>query len=219
MPNPVVGVAAAAVGKTLLDSNSANKQEKAQRQAANQSTALQREQFDYIKSIMAPYQEAGTSVLPALQAFVNQPQEKFNFDYQSYFNSPEYAALAGQQNEQALRMGAATGGIRGGDTQAALAAIAPQLAQQARANAQNEFSLNQGARLNQYNMLQGIAGLGTGAASQVGNAAQNFGAAAGANALRIGQAGANRYAQRGEAQSGLLSDLTSLFGGGFGGGF
>lgn len=218
MPNPIVGVAAAAVGKSLLDSNSANKQEKAQRQAANQSTQLQREQFDYVKNILAPYQQTGQQALPALQQYIDQPAQNFSFDYGAYFNSPEYAALNSQAQQTAFRNASATGGMRGGDTQAALASIAPQLAQMARQNAQQEFSLNQGANLNRYNMLQGIAGLGTGATSQLGNAAQNFGQAAGNNALRIGGYGAQRYAQRGEAQSGLLSDLASMFGGGFGGG-
>ena len=92
--------------------------------------------------------------------------------------------------------------MRGGDTQAALASIAPQLAQMARQNAQQEFSLNQGANLNRYNMLQGIAGLGTGATSQLGNAAQNFGQAAGNNALLAGQARADAIGQRYNALGG-----------------
>jgi hypothetical protein len=217
MPNPVIGVVAAAAGKAALDSNAANKQEKAQRNAANQSTALQQQQFDYVKNILAPYQETGQQALPALQSYINQPQQNFSFDYGAYFNSPEYAAQRGQAELAAMRNASATGGLRGGDAQVALASIAPQLAQQARLNAQGEFSLDQGANLNRYNMLQGIAGLGTGATSQLGNAAQNFGQAAGNNALRIGGYGAQRYAQRGEAQSGFLSDLTSIFGG-FGGG-
>lgn len=182
-------------GNFFAGNRDAKKAAEAQTYAADQSTALGREQLDYIKSIMAPYQQAGQAALPALGAYVNQSPESFNFDYQSYFKSPEFAALSGQQNEQALRMGSATGGFRGGDTQAALATIAPQLAQQARQNAQNEFSLNQGAQTNRYNQLMGLAGLGTGAANQVGNAAQNFGQQAGSNAIFAGQANANKYQQ------------------------
>lgn len=187
----------------------------AQIYATDQATKLQREQLDYLKEIMAPYQEAGKLALPALQGFINQPADKFNFDYQAYFNSPEYAALSSQQNEQALRSGAATGGIRGGDTQAALATIAPQLAQQARQNAQNEFTMNQGAQLNRYNMLQGIAGLGTGAASQVGNSAMNFGQMAGNNALTAGNAMANYRLQRAQNGQDFLGGIGQLFLGGF----
>lgn len=203
------------VGNFFAGNRDAKKAAEAQTYAADQSTALGREQLDYIKSIMAPYQQAGQAALPALQGFINQPADKFNFDYQAYFNSPEYAALSSQQNEQALRTGSATGGFRGGDTQAALATIAPQLAQQARSNAQNEFSLNQGARLNQFNMLQGLAGLGTGAANQVGNAAQNFGQQAGSNAIFAGNATANKYNQYNANRQGLLSDVMTVFGGGF----
>lgn len=207
-----------AIGNFIMGNRDAKDSANAIRYGADQSTALNREQLEYIKQIMAPYQQAGQAALPALQGFINQPQDKFSFDYNSYFNSPEYAALMSQQNEQALRTGAATGGIRGGDTQAALATIAPQLAQQARANAQNEFSLNQGAQLNRFNMLQGIAGLGTGAANQVGNAAQNYGQIAGNNALNIGNAMANKYQQYNANRQGLMSDLITgafKFGGGF----
>lgn len=207
-----------AIENFIMGNRDAKKAANAQRYAADQSTALNREQLDYIKQIMAPYQQAGQSALPALQGFVNQPADQFNFSYDSYFQSPQYKALMGQQNEQALRAGAATGGIRGGDTQAALATIAPQLAMQAEDAARQNFSLNQGARLNQFNQLMGIAGLGTGAANQVGNAAQTFGQVAGNNALNVGNAMANKYQQYNANRQGFLSDvLTSAFK--FGGGF
>lgn len=207
-----------AIENFIMGNRDAKKAANAQRYAADQSTALNREQLEYIKQIMAPYQQAGQSALPALQGFVNQPADQFNFSYDSYFQSPHYKALMGQQNEQALRAGAATGGIRGGDTQAALATIAPQLAMQAEDAARQNFSLNQGARLNQFNQLMGIAGLGTGAANQVGNAAQTFGQVAGNNALNVGNAMANKYQQYNANRQGFLSDvLTSAFK--FGGGF
>ncbi len=202
-------------GSAYTANKTAKDAAKAQMYGIDQSTALQREQLDYIKSIMAPYQQAGQAALPVLSAYINQPAQNFNFDYGAYFKSPEYAALSQQQNEQALRMGSATGGIRGGDTQAALATIAPQLAQQARQNAQNEFSLNQGAQTNRYNQLMGIAGLGTGAANQVGNAAQNFGMQAGNNALQAGNVQANKYQQQGQARQDLLGGIGQFILGGF----
>ncbi len=193
----------------------ARKAADAQRYAADQSTALQREQFDYLKQILAPYQQAGQQALPTLTGFINQPQQNFSFDYGAYFNSPEYAALSQQTEQSALRNASATGGLRGGDAKVALASIAPQLAQQARQNAMSEFSLNQGANLNRYNMLQGLAGLGTGATSQLGNAAQNFGQAAGNNQLLIGDAMANKYKQYTQNRNGLISDVSTVFMGGF----
>jgi hypothetical protein len=205
-----VGIGAPVIGG-LLGSKSASSQQKAVTGGLDQSTQLQREQFDYLKQILAPYQEAGTQALPALTGFINQPQQNFSFDYGAYFNSPEYAALSQQSEQAAMRNASATGGLRGGDTQVALASIAPQLAQMARQNAQQEFSLNQGANLNRYNMLQGIAGLGTGATSQLGNAAQNFGQIAGQNAALAGQARADAIGQRNNALGGGLAGLLSLF--------
>lgn len=206
----VLGIAAPIVGG-LLGSKSASSQQKAVTGGLDQSTQLQREQFDYLKQILAPYQQAGTQALPALTGFINQPQQNFSFDYGAYFNSPEYAALNQQAQQTAMRNASATGTLRGGDTQVALASIAPQLAQMARQNAQQEFSLNQGANLNRYNMLQGIAGLGTGATSQLGNAAQNFGQIAGQNAVLAGQARADAIGQRNNAIGGGLAGLLSLF--------
>lgn len=209
-----MGIETALIGGTvvggLMGNRAASKAAKAQTYAADQSTALNREQLEYIKNIMAPYQQAGQSALPALQGFINQPADQFNFSYDSYFKSPQYAALMGQQNEQALRAGAATGGIRGGDTQAALATIAPQLAMQAEDAARQNFSLNQGARLNQFNQLMGIAGLGTGAANQVGNAAQSFGQTAGNNALNAGNAIANKYMMQNQNNQNMLGGIGQI---------
>ena len=201
-----IGLAAPLVGG-ILGSKSASSQAGNITRAADQSTALQREQLEYLKKIMAPYQQAGQDALPALQAFVNQPAQSFNFDYASYFKSPEYAALSQQAEQAALRNAAATGGIRGGDAQVALASIAPQLAQQGLNNAMNQFQLNQGANTNKYNQLQGLVGLGLGSSQQVGNAAQLFGQAAGQNAVAAGQARADAAGQRYNALGGLLSSL------------
>lgn len=212
MPDIVtgVGIGAPVIGG-LLGSKSASSQQKAVTGGLDQSTQLQREQFDYLKQILAPYQQAGTQALPALTGFINQPQQNFSFDYGAYFNSPEYAALSQQSQQAAMRNASATGGLRGGDTQVALASIAPQLAQMARQNAQQEFSLNQGANLNRYNMLRSNAGLGTGATSQLSNAAQNFGQIAGQNAVLAGQARADAIGQRNNAIGGGLTGLLSLF--------
>lgn len=211
MPNaalasPVASIAAPIVGG-LLGSKSASKQAQVQQQGYDASTALNREQFEYLKQIMAPYQQVGAETLPALQSFVNQPQSNFSFDYNEYFKSPQFKALQQQQSEQALRMGSATGGFRGGDTQAALAAIAPQLAMQAEENARSNYSLNQGANINRYNQMMGLAQLGLGATGSVGDAAQVFGAQAGKNAALAADARATGIGERYNAIGGGLAGL------------
>lgn len=204
------------IGNFIAGNRDAKKIAGAQTYAADQSTALQREQLEYLKQIQAPFLAAGQTALPYLQQFASQPAAQFSFDPSQYMQGAEYKGLQNQYEQSAFRNASATGGLRGGDTQAALASISPQLLQQARQNAQQEFSLNQGANLNQYNILQGLAGLGTGAASQVGNAAQVFGQNAGNNALRQGQAIADKYAAYGQNRQGLLTDLmTPFFRGGF----
>lgn len=204
------------IGSAVGGSSAASDAAKAQQSAADKSTQLQREQFEYIKKIMAPYQQAGTDALPALSAFIKNPTADFSFDYASATQSPEYQALL-QQGEQAVaRNASATGGLRSGNANVAFSSLSPQIIQQLRGNAMQQYELNQGNRVNQYNMLMGQAGLGTGAANQVGNAAQTFGQNAGANALRIGDARANKYLGQNQAIQGLTSDLGGLFlGGGF----
>jgi hypothetical protein len=213
------GPAGAAIGGSLgsavSGSSDAKRQEQAITNAANQSTALQREQFDYLKSIMQPYQQTGASALPQLQAFVNAPQEKFNFDYQAYFNSPEYAAMAQQAEQDVLRNASATGGFRSGNTQVALASLAPQLAQQGLGNAMEAYQLNQASNVNKYNQFMGLAGLGQGTAAQMGNAAQGFGANAGQNALIAGNARANRIGAQNQAIGGFATDVGGLLMRGF----
>lgn len=212
---PVGAMAGASLGSAFSTDKAAKEAARAQENAANQSTALQREQFEYIQKIMAPYQQAGTEALPALSAFIKNPNADFSFDYQAATQSPEYQALQGQAEQTIARNAAATGGLRSGNANAAFASISPQVLQQLRQNAMQQYELNQGNRVNQYNMLMGQAGLGTGAANQVGNAAQTFGQNAGNNALRIGDARANRALGRNQATQGLLSDIGGLFMGGF----
>jgi hypothetical protein len=73
---------------------------------------------------LSPYAQMGEQTLPFLQSLLQAPQAS----YSDFFNSPEYAALSQQQESQALRNASATGGMRGGNAQVALASIAPQLA-------------------------------------------------------------------------------------------
>ena len=65
-----MGIATLLGGTAAGSADAANKAAKsaaaAQVYGIDQSTALAREQLDYIKSIMAPYQQAGQAALPAL---------------------------------------------------------------------------------------------------------------------------------------------------------
>jgi hypothetical protein len=80
---------------------------------------------------------------------------------ESISNSPEMLAMIGQGENALLQSGAATGGLRGGNTQAALAQFRPSLLSQL---------INQ-----QYERLTKMADVGYDASKTVGGAAMDMG--------------------------------------------
>ena len=199
------------IGNALFGASQAKNQARAIERSSDKATAAQLEMFNKQLELMKPYNTAGQTALPGLQQVANAQATPFSFDYQGYFSSPEYAALSQQAQQQTLAGKSATGGLRSGGSQVALSAIAPQLAQQARGNAMNEYSLNRATEMDQYNRLMGLAGLGLGSAQQSASAAGQFGQQAGNNAMMVGQANATKYANYANIGKGLISDIGSAF--------
>jgi hypothetical protein len=214
------GVAALAVGTVAAGAMSANAQKKAaqgaanaQREAAEQGIEEQRRQFDAVKELLSPYVNAGTGSLSAQQNILGLN----GFDAQQQAmnqlqNSAQFGALAKQGEEGILANASATGGLRGGNVQGALAQFRPALLNQL---------IDQ-----QYARLGGLTSLGQNAAAGVGNAGmqtgnavtnllQSQGAASAGQALANGQANAQLANAFGKA----ISSFGGAFGGGgFGGG-
>ena len=201
----------------FMGNRNAKKAAQATVDATNKATDTQLQMFNKQQELMQPYMTAGQSGIGGLQELVNQRQTPFSFDANAYMKGPEYAMLQQQYEDAALRNASATGGLRSGGSQVALASIAPQLVQQGRANAVNEYSLNQAAGMDKFNQQMGLVGLGLGSAQQVGSAAGQFGQLAGNNALIAGNALANKYNQYQKNFSGLSSDLMTLGAKAFGG--
>ena len=181
---------------------SASKASKAQSKASNSAAAAQSEgdrlaieeqkrQFDAIQELLAPYNQAGTQGLSAQQDLLGlNGADKQSAAYNSIANSPAMAAYAQQGENALLQNASATGGLRGGNTQGALAQYRPQLLNQ---------MINQ-----QYANLGGMASIGQNAAAQTGNAGmqtgmnvsnllQNTGSAQAAAAMAQGKADANQW--------------------------
>ena len=181
------------LGSAYMNSKASKDASEIQQQAGQQGIDTQQAMFDKSLELQQPYREAGYDALGGLQNLADPTQRGQMLD--DYYAGGEYQALAGQQNEQTLRNAAATGGIRGGNTQAALANIAPQLGQN---------FLN-----NQQNQLSGLANMGMGAASQGAQGAQQFGNQQSLLQQQIGQAGA----QNALTQGGIAGNLMTGFGG------
>lgn len=177
-----VGTAALGAGASIYSarqqSKAADKAARAQVAATESGIAEQRRQFDAIQALLAPYAEGGEEALQAQRALIglagaNEQQQAIT----QLEQSPQFQALQQQGEESILQNAAATGGLRGGNTQAALAQFRPQMLS----------NLIQ----QQYANLGGLSSLGQNAAALTGNAGQNF-----ANQV------ANLYGQQGAAQAG-----------------
>lgn len=201
---------ATSVFSSMNASDAAEGASAAQSAAAANGIAEQRRQFDSLQQLLSPYSSAGQQSLGAQQNLLGLNGNSAQNDaITGLQRSSQFSALAKQGEDAILQNASATGGLRGGNTQAALAQFRPQLLNQL---------INE-----QYAKLGGITSLGQNAAAMQGNAGMQTGAnvanllgqqgAAQAGGL-IGQANANSGMANGAL--GALGMYTSL-GGGFGG--
>lgn len=189
---------------------SARQQSKAAQSAANVQSeasqagiAEQQRQFDEIQKLLAPYVQQGTTALGqqgVLAGLQGQDQQRAAID--AIANSPELQALMQQGETGILQNASATGGLRGGNVQGALARFRPALLSAA---------IN-----DQYSRLGGLAGMGLGAATQTGQ----FGQASSNNVTQLlqqqGAALAGGQLARGQAQAGYANAITGALGTYFG---
>lgn len=191
----LVAVAGATVVGGYMASQSAADAADSAAQAQGDASAAQinesRRQFNAIQDLLKPYTQAGTGALTAQQNLlglngVDEQQRAIN----NISASPQMAALTSQGENAILQNASATGNLRGGNTQAALAQFRPQLLSQL---------IQQ-----QYQNLGGITSIGQNAAAGVGNAGQNSsnqiinalgqqGAAQAGAAMASGQANAQMW--------------------------
>lgn len=201
--------AIAATSGSLL---SANSQKSAGNKAAgaiadaNQQgiTGLQDAQSS-LADLLAPYITAGTSALTRQQDLLglngNSAEQKA---IQAIQSSPLFASALQQGEKSILSNAAATGGLRGGNVQSALAQFSPQLLSQL---------INQ-----QYGQLgsmssQGLSAAGTQGASNVSTASaiaqllQNSGQAQAGAALNSGKSDSGLFGSIGNAVGSLIGGL------------
>ncbi len=146
--------------------------------AAQQGIEEQRRQFDKFVELMAPYVTAGTGALGGQQALLGlggaEAQQQAIAGIEG---SPQFQAMTQQGERAILQQAAATGGLRGGNVQAALAQFRPQLLSDL---------INQ-----QYSRLGGLTTMGQNAAAGQAAAGQTLGANV-----------ANLFGQQGAATAG-----------------
>lgn len=121
----IIPVVAAVAGGAIASRGArraADTQAEAARQGQELGIAENARQFDLVREILAPYVQAGQRGMGAYEGLVGlsgapAQQEAIN----AILGGPQFGTLARQGEEAILQNAAATGGLRGGNTQAALA--------------------------------------------------------------------------------------------------
>lgn len=122
----------------------------------------QRRQFDVVQKLLEPYVTGGTEAFKQQQALVGvQGPEAQRAAISAIEQGPAFQALTEQGENALLQRASATGGLRGGNVQAALAQFRPQILSQL---------IEQ-----QYGQLGGLAKFGQASAAGTGAAAQETG--------------------------------------------
>jgi hypothetical protein len=130
--------------------------------AAEKGIEAVQEQFTGMQDILSPYVQAGNSALEQQQnlAGLGGPAAQQSA-IQAISSGPEFQALTQQGENAILQQSAATGGLRGGNVQGALAQFRPQLL---------SSLINQ-----QYGRLGGLTQIGQASAAGVGAAGMQTG--------------------------------------------
>lgn len=190
--------------------DAANAASKTQAASAQAGIDEYRRQFDALQKLLQPFVSTGTNATTALSNLIglggNDAQASAISALQQ---SPEFTSALQSGQNAILQNASATGGLRGGNTQAALAQFSPQLLAQ---------TIN-----NQYSRLGNLASLGQNAAAGVGNAGLSTGsgisnllqqkgaALAGGQLAQGNAAAANTGTGTGLLINGLTGFLTGAF--------
>jgi hypothetical protein len=195
----MIGMIGASVGSAVVQSNAAKRASNQQSAAAQQGIEEQRRQFDAMQALLKPYVEAGTGALSNQLALAGvsgaEAQQKAINALQQ---GPEFNALVQQGEQGILQSAAATGGLRGGNVQGALAQFRPQVLS----------SLIE----QQYNRLGGLSTMGQNSAAGVGAAGMQTGVNVGNLLAQQGAAQAGGTLASGAAFGNLIGGIGNIFG-------
>ncbi len=166
----------------------------AQIAAYNRGIDLQQKQYDTTRADYMPYTQAGTSAIGRIGDFQGLNGEAAKDSaFVTLKDDPRYASLFTDGKEALLQNSSATGGLRGGNTEGALAQLSPDVLSRV------------------YDMvlsgLGGTAQLGLGATGSVANAGLANANAATSLTGQIGQAKAANYLTKGGINAGNWANI------------
>ncbi|WP_335954011.1 hypothetical protein [Acinetobacter higginsii] len=199
-------VAAAMAATAAVGAYTSNRAASAQKKAAGQASSAQeaasmaaideqRRQFDTAQDLMKPFIGAGTNALKGQQDLLGLNGMQAQQDaINGISNSAEFKAYRDVGINSMNQNASATGGLRGGNMQAALAQFEPQLLNQLI----NQRMTNLGGLTSLgQNSAAGVGNAGMQSANNIGTLLQQMGAAQAGNSLAQGNASANQWASIG----------------------
>lgn len=213
MPNPGLAIVGSAVLGSVSQSRAASKAAAAQTQSAEMGVEEQRRQFDEVQKLLAPYVQAGTGAIDGLRPFQEAGTRAFQQQQAlagllgpeaqqaavaQLEQSPELSALTRQGEEAMLQQASATGGLRGGNLQGALAQFRPQMLA--------------GLIERQLGRLGGFAGTGLGVTEQLYRGGQASATGQASMAQTTGANVGNLLGQMGATQAGGALGRGAAFG-------
>jgi hypothetical protein len=194
----------ASVGMSLLGAEqkrkSASQASSAQQQSYQMGIDEQRRQFDELRKLLQPYTEAGLPALKQQQALLGlEGQEAQQAAISAIENQPGFQSMVQQGENAMLQNASATGGLRGGNLQGAMAQFRPQMLAQ--------------AIQDQYSRLGGMTSLGQQSAAGVGTAGMQTGRDIAGLLGNIGAAQAGGILGQGKAKLEMLNAFAKGIGG------
>lgn len=195
----MVAVAGATLVSGAMASDAAGQASGQQVAASAEGIAEQRRQFDAMQKLLSPYVQAGTPALAQQQALLGLSGQGAQQEAISGIESSPLFQSQIQQGENAMLQNAsATGGLRGGNIQGALAQFRPAMLSNA---------IDQ-----QYARLGGMTSLGQQSAAGVGTAGMQTGTNVANLLQQQGAARAGGTLGQAQAYSGLLNAPMQLLG-------
>jgi hypothetical protein len=200
MPPAVVAAgigAVGAIGGGLLASSGASSAANAQQKSDAAAIAEQRREFDLTQTLFKPYVNAGTAALPGIEDLLGlNGNAKAQAAITALQGSPMYQSLYNNGQEAILQNASATGGLRGGNTQGALANFGRDTLSQVISD--------------QLSRLGGLAGLGENATGSVAGFGQNTTNAISGLLQAQGNAAASGALTQAGIWSGVINNIAGI---------
>lgn len=210
----------------LARANGEKKKEKALREGSERADAISKDYAAQQGAKYDPYAQGGLGLLDEYNAAAGAEASPFAFTdssnfLNSYYNSPEFAALNKQASQQIMSNQAATGGLRSGNTNSMLAQVAPTLGIQAlqrqNTNDLTAYNTNQAANQQRFSRLGSAVNLGYDATNQQAGAIGQLGATLAGSQNYRGQIRGNKYLRYGEIDGQRHEDQGAIWGNFMGG--